>query len=738
MAVVAVVAVSVLAFFGVSARDLICFAAYLALGLALPGLLLVRALYRGRRTLAEELALGLTLGYAIEVLAYIAARAAGLPVLVLAWPLTTYAVFTAVPRLRRHWRGGPRLTTPIWWSWSVALVVVYLVVWSAATFFRAHALTWPALAAANLDMPFHLAMLGELRHHMPPTASWVAGEPLFYHWFVFAHFAASSWVTGVEPLVLLFRLTMLPMMVAFVLLIGMLGRRMARSWPAGLLAVVAAIFMESPNLYLGTNVGVFTWRPPQSWLSPTQTFGALLFVPVVLILVDLLDRKRTARGPWLLLAVFLVAVMGAKATYLPLLCAGLLATAVIETVRYRRMPWPTCTALAITVTCLLYGQVVLYGQDRLGMIVDPLFHTRKVWGELTGLGLRADGPLASILGVTLLYLLSWAIEWCGVLGLLSRPSLLTRPAVVLMLSIGAAGFGATLLLGHDNNNEQYFSIASYPYVGIVAVYGLLVIARQAKASACATACVAGGAIAATCLTRIVSGVQVPLSTSRDEILLYRPYLVLAVLALLAIGVLLIVHRRRLVVAGALTISMITAVGLPAAWASRAVFAALHTRAGDVDETAETAAAPVIPRDLLAVGRWLRAHSDPNDLVATNTHCRWGSETPCDSRQFWVTALTERRVLVEGWSFTATNYRSWHKGLAAHCLPFWDPQRLQANDAAFESPSTDSIQLLRSRYGVRWLFVYERNFDRGSAIGDYADLRFRSGDYAVYRIPGSAP
>ncbi|MEV4327365.1 hypothetical protein AB0J37_34445, partial [Microbispora rosea] len=62
-------------FYGVSVRDLGLFAVYLAVCVALPGTLLVRALYRGRRTLAEEIALGVALGYAVEVVVYAAARA---------------------------------------------------------------------------------------------------------------------------------------------------------------------------------------------------------------------------------------------------------------------------------------------------------------------------------------------------------------------------------------------------------------------------------------------------------------------------------------------------------------------------------------------------------------------------------------------------------------------------------------------------------------------------------------
>ncbi|WP_156056348.1 hypothetical protein [Streptosporangium roseum] len=732
---VAVFAMVVLGYFGVSVRDMMCFGIYVALGLMLPGLLLIRALYGGRWTLTEELALGLVLGYAIEVLTYIAARAAGMPLLVIAWPIITYAVFAAVPRLRQHWKGAPRPTAPIWWSWSLALVTAYLVVWSAARFFKLHALTWPALGSVSLDMPFHLALIGELKHHMPPTVPMVAGEPLFYHWFVYAHFAAASWITGVEPLVLLFRLVMLPMMVAFTVLIGMIGRRVVGSWAAALLAMAGALFLEGPNLYSGMEVGVFTWRPTQTWQSPTQAFGALLFAPVVLLLVDLLDRRRSTPGRWLLLGVFLVAVMGAKATYLPLVAAGLVAIAVVEAVRRRRIPRHALASLGITAACFAYAQFVLFGQARLGMSAEPLAMMRSVWGELTGLGEQVEPPLASALAVTLLYLMSWVIGWCGIGGLLSRPRLLMRPAVMLMLGIGAAGIGATLFFGHPHHAERYFSVASYPYLGIVAVYGLFVILRRARVPVRATVCAAGAAIVVTCLTRTVFGVRVPLSPGQDEFLLYRPYIVLTVLALLATGVFFSVSRRRPVVAGALTISMIAAAGLPAAFALRVLPAGIPAPAGGGTATAPVAEAQMIPRNALTAGRWLRAHSDPDDLVATNTHCRWGFENPCDSREFWGAALTERRVLVEGWAFTPTNHRQWRRGLTTEYLPFWDHERIQLNDAAFQSPSTASIQRLRARYGVRWLFVDERQMSPHHGIGDAATLRFRSGDYAVYQVPG---
>ncbi|MEV4185664.1 hypothetical protein AB0J28_30000, partial [Streptosporangium canum] len=147
-----------------------------------------------------------------------------------------------------------------------------------------------------------------------------------------------------------------------------------------------------------------------------------------------------------------------------------------------------------------------------------------------------------------------------------------------------------------------------------------------------------------------------------------------------------------------------------------------------------AAAPVVSDGALAAGRWLRDHSGADDVVATNVRCLGGTDSPCDSRGFWAAALTERRVLVEGWAYTATNMSRWHPGEQAETLPFWDEERIRANDEVFEASSAAAVRLLRARYGVRWLFADERYVSPASRIGEFAGLRFRAGDYAVYELP----
>jgi hypothetical protein len=132
------------------------------------------------------------------------------------------------------------------------------------------------------------------------------------------------------------------------------------------------------------------------------------------------------------------------------------------------------------------------------------------------------------------------------------------------------------------------------------------------------------------------------------------------------------------------------------------------------------------------GRWLRDHSDPNDLIATNAHCY--SVSPCDNRHFSISAYTERRVLVEGWGYTARSIaESVHEGIDFANVGYDKPDLLAANDAAFTRPSAATVDNLRDRYGVRWLVVEQRT---GSAVdlSPFATLRWRSAHYAIYELP----
>jgi hypothetical protein len=157
-------------------------------------------------------------------------------------------------------------------------------------------------------------------------------------------------------------------------------------------------------------------------------------------------------------------------------------------------------------------------------------------------------------------------------------------------------------------------------------------------------------------------------------------------------------------------------------------------AGSAPRPASASPVPAaVPSGGLAAGRWLRDHSGPDELLATNGHCRF-RVGPCDPRQFWLAAYAERRVLVEGWGYTPpANEIAAARRLSVARVPYWDPARLAENDAAFVRPSATTVGLLRSRYGVRWLVVDRTWAHDRAGLDRVARLRYRAGQIAVYQL-----
>ncbi|SDH88048.1 hypothetical protein [Nonomuraea jiangxiensis] len=677
-------AVAVFLWCGVSVRDVAAFVAYVGGAVALPGTLVWRALAGGGRSPAEDVAAGLALGYAIEVLAYIPARAVGAPLLVLVPPVVVIGIFVAVPGLRRHWRGdrsGERM--PGWCAWALAGVVGYLIIWSTIHLYRV------PVTAAYVDMPYHLALVGEVKNHMPPTMPTVLGERLAYHWFVYADLAATSWVTGIEPVTLVYRLSTLPMTAAMVVLVAAIGRRAGGWWGAGVAAVGVAYFLFGPVLHEDV---VFPTRSMfTAWASPTQTFGALLFAPVVLLLVG-------GRRPWAVLGVLLLALTGAKATFLPLLLAGLVVVMAVQAVR--RGPWREWVGpAAMTSGCLLIAHVVVFGRGAHGTVVAPFATMRDLWGVVAGVGMPELASVSAVplLVLTVVHLFCLACVWGGVAGLGRR---VLEPPVLLLLGMGLAGIGAVVVLGHPAASQLYFLEGVRPYLSIAAVCGALAAWRPAVPGGM-VALGAGGALLAWV-------VEVP---GGPLVRVVVPYLVLGVAAAV------VAWRRRHVLA---VVALLAGYAVPAsAW--EVVGHVLP----DEDRRER-----LIPAGARAAGRWLREHSAPGDVVATDLHCRYPQWRTCDSRHHWVSGFSERRVLVEGWAYAESTQSRTELFVTSYLgVPFADPARLAANDAVFRAPSAENVQHLAQKYGVKWLFT-----GLNPKLGRFAQLRFRNGTSAVYRIP----
>ena len=156
--------------------------------------------------------------------------------------------------------------------------------------------------------------------------------------------------------------------------------------------------------------------------------------------------------------------------------------------------------------------------------------------------------------------------------------------------------------------------------------------------------------------------------------------------------------------------------------------------GDQAATADPAADSLVTADEVVAARWLGRHAEQDDVVATNVHCLpTFTLVGCDARAFWVSGLTGRRVLVEGWGYTdAAQAANGRGGLTYSRQPFDDPGLLALNDGAFTDPSLEKLRRLHA-LGVRWLFADRRAGLVSADLAVMASPTFRSGAVTVYRL-----
>lgn len=737
--------------YGPSGRSLLIFGGYVTVLVALPGILLWRAARRRSVSLAADLGPGLATGYTLTVLAYLAARAVGQPLGVVVPQVGVLVVFVAVPRLRRYWRAAPGTApVPLGWLWANAAIVAVVLTWAGLYFLRNYR---PDGAYNSADMQFHLALIGELRHHMPPRVPWVHGEPLSYHWFVYADLAATTWVTGIRPSALLLDLYFLPLLAAFPFALGALAHRLTGRWWPGPVAAAITLFSQAPYPYgwplasrsvsngLGAvDSGVILRNGLFS--SPTQTFAALLAVGLLLIAVELLRGAARGWPAWVLFAGLVVAVSGAKATYLPIILCGLLL--IVAVTRLSGGGWnrPAVRATVIVAAALVFAQLVLFDRASQGMMVDPLASlSRYGLGDATGLGSSRYGLVtttgAGLAVITAVTLLAWLLIWGGVGGLVLRGRW-RDPAYLLLLGMSAAALAAVLLLEHYAFSQTWFLVAGRPYLALLAAAGLaaLISARRPLGSRpgwwlCA-ATIAGAGIVWT-IHRLGPGTT-PTVDAVGEPAVFTAIAVpnLALVAAVAVvGGLVFLIRRQACAALAVVVAVAAGTALP----PTAQMIGEHVRqAVDAGFAVRPPREPLWPHGTTAAAGWLRAHSSADDLIATNAHCQ-RPRLSCGNMHFWFSAFAERRFLVEGWGYTPSSNRMQARtGLPGAMVPFWDPALLAVNDAAFHRPSGATVAELRDRYGVRWLFVDGTDpLVRPGALDRFAQPRYRAGDVTIYRL-----
>jgi len=142
---------------------------------------------------------------------------------------------------------------------------------------------------------------------------------------------------------------------------------------------------------------------------------------------------------------------------------------------------------------------------------------------------------------------------------------------------------------------------------------------------------------------------------------------------------------------------------------------------------------LVTADRLVAARWLRANSDPDDVVAVNHKCEVAK--PCSSgSNFWLEAFGERRLLVGNWMYAPRAVTEAVKTNTWLGTTFWDTPLLDANNAAFYAPTPELIESLHSEHNVRWFVVDRSEGHESPLLADLLTLRYEAGQILIYEVP----
>jgi len=474
---------------GVSNSDVIKFLGYEVSFTLLPGFLLYRILFPGIRDRLRHLAIGWPLGYALAILTYLVLSASGLRSFYRFYPVIILIILIPVFLKRR-----PRPSTKYdavacssnWTTWIIILLI---------SIFAMSLVTISPLGSTNYllpgegltlcwhDLTFHLGVIAQLKNTWPSQVPSCSGQAFSYHYFVHAHIAAISYVTGVEISTVLLRLYALPMICLIVIQLFTLGYKLTRSlWGGGLVGLLVFAVREVEYPSVRSLFGNWAFLANMV-VSPPFLLGIIFCLPLALEIGSFLAEHPFAsessgvaslrRNPRIaelraarLITIFLLSAgaAGAQAGVLPMVLSALIGYSALELILKRRINWHGLMVVGVcSLAFLPVYYLLLHNLISSSLFIQP-FHVLKTyslaWNK--GLSIMRLWKLSSPVSAMFQVLLGAGVV-AGFLGAVSLGVVirlfLTRERLLIierwLLLFGGAGLTASLLLAQLGSSEVY-------------------------------------------------------------------------------------------------------------------------------------------------------------------------------------------------------------------------------------------------------------------------------------------
>ena len=557
-------------------------------------------------------------------------------------------------------------------------------------------LVWP-------DSYNALAQAGEISNHGPTIFPFVAEAqvPLKYHWGAFSLGSFISFFGVVELVVSIFKTQFMFLGILYFGLLYLAGKTIGRSWIAGIFAVILGGLTIYPT-FPEFNDQIGLARPFISSSSMPQ-FTANVFAILAIFLVYSYKQIRINNKVKFIILFFVTLSATLSKGPVGLLIVILILSIIIlnyrQELKYNLIHLLAPSAFGFIVG---YSQVSSFdspeGKSGTSLWLNPL-GTFKLLAE--GYGLALNSRTISIF--LILFLVSFSsLVFVSIHMYQQKTFKLFFPLALTIL----AGVGGTLLLETWGYSQLFLLYSVIPFIGVLLASSTFYQDSEIKTDKLLL--IGLGLIGQPVLFNLFSSFVSKAQVLRNFGLWVLAAIVVLVIAGLAAKVL----NQRI-----FTYVLITSLSI-------GMFSGLtkfDPKAYSLPEHPYS-----ISVGTAKIAKYLQDESNKNDLIATNRHCAGLEENQtCTARQFALSALSERRVLLEGWSYTTCP-------LSEPILnKYWNENFWKLNQDFLINPNAQNWEMFQ-KSGVDWL-VIDSTRQSASNFNDFADLVKTEGSVSLWKI-----
>ena len=556
----------------------------------------------------------------------------------------------------------------------VLLFVIFIAITQVSTWWRWHPLRWVGWWKYQIDVPYiesfsnSIAYLGTTESFMNPL------QNSRYHWFAYAWIGAINRTFPMPPFIVQTRLFPIVAYACAILITFAWGKRLSKSW--WLPCVATLIMVSGPGASIGSSVLL------QSPASALTLGWALAFS---LLLIAMLKSEIPIRRGTPVLFLLSIGLVGGKVTTAIVVAFGLVGLAIgaLKKGSTNKSISLIVSNIGLLGICLTYFFLIHSDTNR------PIsFGVFMGW---PGLALSGIGVCAGLLTVSH-----------------SKFRKLDQLSVY-SISIFISGALASLITYDPSGNQIYFIIGA---VGICIVPSLIKLEDLIRGTEPSfkewfldlTKVSRMSILISITITGVIVAIIWAIFESTPGVTGDIGRTITPFVAWLLSFLLLFIMLRlkKLHKSNALLFTLVVA--LVCTTASSIAGSAISELKGPIYANGDSrimygqslqGAPGAFNQEYIEAGKWVKENTPINGKFFTNRQCLdpGGTETACDGLWFLASALTDRRFLVEGYSYSSGKFETSGKMSSNQIISF---------RFANQPMVTDAIRLWKM--GVRWGWI----------------------------------